>query len=82
MVPKNSHNLFVNDKQDACRRLQETAEKVDTPDTVAESQPSDQQKHEAEIASMALAVLVRLTANAGGSQSALCKTGCLSVMPD
>ncbi|KAL0040215.1 hypothetical protein WJX77_000548 [Trebouxia sp. C0004] len=48
-----------------CRRLQEAAEKVDTPDIVADSHPSDQQKHEAEIASMALAVLVRLTANAG-----------------
>ncbi|KAL0042756.1 hypothetical protein WJX79_009797 [Trebouxia sp. C0005] len=48
-----------------CRRLQETADKVDTPDMVADPQPSDQQKHEAEIASMALAVLVRLTANAG-----------------
>ncbi len=73
---------FVNDEDDACRRLQEAAEKVETPDLIAESQPSEQQKHEAEIASMALAVLVRLTANAGGPQSPLCKTGCLSVMPD
>ena len=71
MVPHNSHNPFVNDKDDACRRLQETADKVDTPDMVANSQPSEQQKHEAEIASMALAVLVRLTANAGGPQSLL-----------
>ncbi len=59
----------VNDKDDACRRLQDAAEKVNNRDRVVDSQPCDQQKHEAEIASMALAVLVRLTANAGGPQS-------------
>jgi len=67
--PKNSHNSSLNDKDDACRRLQETAGKVDNSDIVGDSQPSEQQKHEAEIGSMALAVLVRLTANAGGPQS-------------
>lgn len=71
----------MNDKDAACRRLQEAADKVDTPHTLAHSQPSDQQKHEAEIASMALAVLVRLTANAGGPQSLLFNSGCFG-MPD
>lgn len=48
-----------------CRRLQDKAQQSTAPDTKVNSEAGVQEKHEAEIASMALAVLVRLTGNAG-----------------
>ena len=52
--------LVLHNSMTRCRRLQESGEKGGTS---VGGGPSGQ--HEAEIASMALAVLVRLTANAG-----------------
>ena len=49
----------------ACRRLQGTAQSVEASESSSEPVALAQQRHEAEIASMSLAVLVRLTANAG-----------------
>lgn len=49
----------------ACRRLQVEAQSEEPSEASTEPESPIQQRHEAEIASMALAVLVRLTANAG-----------------
>ena len=48
-----------------CRRLQDKAHNLTAQDTQPDLEPGVQEKHETEIASMALAVLVRLTGNAG-----------------
>ena len=48
-----------------CRRLQDKAQQTSASETQVNPEAGVQEQHEAEIASMALAVLVRLTGNAG-----------------